>query len=295
MGLGRILSGIVNHPLNRKRKVAAVSRFVGWQLASRLKSGKHIKEFAAGLKLGVARGMTGATGNIYTGLLEFEDMAFTCHLLREGDLFVDVGANVGVYSLLAGGFAKSQVIGFEPIPQTFEHFKFNVDLNELGMRIEPRNKGLGIERGELHFTADYDTVNHVVTDVENDSRSLTKVEVSTLDEELDVTPVLIKIDVEGFEKQVLDGGQRVLSHQDQQAVILELNGSGLKYGVADQEIVDLMIGLNYKPCKYDPFERKVTELEALTFHGNIVFVKDLDFVRKRVKESEPIEVLGQHV
>jgi len=45
----------------------------------------------------VARpGETGVTGNIYTGLHEFSSMGYLLHVLREGDLFVDVGANVGL-------------------------------------------------------------------------------------------------------------------------------------------------------------------------------------------------------
>jgi hypothetical protein len=36
-----------------------------------------------------------ATGNLYVGLHEFEEMAFLLHFLRRGDLFADVGANVG--------------------------------------------------------------------------------------------------------------------------------------------------------------------------------------------------------
>jgi hypothetical protein len=46
-------------------------------------------------------GMTGATGNLYVGLHEFEEMAFLLHFLRPGDLFADVGANVGSYTILA--------------------------------------------------------------------------------------------------------------------------------------------------------------------------------------------------
>lgn len=47
--------------------------------------------------------MTGATGNWYCGLQEYEDMSFVLHALRPGDLFVDVGANIGSYSILAAG------------------------------------------------------------------------------------------------------------------------------------------------------------------------------------------------
>jgi len=57
--------------------------------------------FVGGSVLLAIRGMTGASGNWYCGLAEFEDMALVLHALRPGELFVDIGANVGAYSVLA--------------------------------------------------------------------------------------------------------------------------------------------------------------------------------------------------
>ena len=45
--------------------------------------------------------MTGATQNIYCGLQEFEEMAFLLHFLRKDDLPLDIGANIGSYTILA--------------------------------------------------------------------------------------------------------------------------------------------------------------------------------------------------
>src|SRR6478609_823915 len=91
---------IIRHPLNQRRRLAALMRFASWQLGSRVKT-EHVIPWVAGTKLVVRRGMTGATGNIYCGLHEFADMAFVLHALRPGDLFVDVGANIGSYTVLA--------------------------------------------------------------------------------------------------------------------------------------------------------------------------------------------------
>src|SRR5208337_4657605 len=80
-----------------RRKVAAFYRYGWWQAASRLQETIEY-EWVSGSKLLVKNGMTGATGNIYCGLHEFADLAFLLHLLRPGDLFVDVGANIGSYT-----------------------------------------------------------------------------------------------------------------------------------------------------------------------------------------------------
>ena len=57
--------------------------------------------------------MYGATGNIYCGLHDFEEMSFLMHFLRAGDVFADVGVNVGAYSMLAASVG-ARAIAFEP-------------------------------------------------------------------------------------------------------------------------------------------------------------------------------------
>ena len=53
--------------------------------------------------------MIGATGNLFCGLHEIEDMGFVLHFLRSDDIFLDVGVNVGTYTVLAAGVAGSSV------------------------------------------------------------------------------------------------------------------------------------------------------------------------------------------
>src|SRR5438552_2237409 len=95
-----MLRFITSHPLNRTRRIVAVGQFVRWQIMSRLRLETEFL-WVEGAKLLVKRGMTGATGNIYCGLHEFVEMAFCLHLLRRDDLFLDIGANVGSYTVLA--------------------------------------------------------------------------------------------------------------------------------------------------------------------------------------------------
>src|ERR1700687_3946356 len=91
---------IASHPLTRDRKLRAFSRLVRWQVESRL-WGEMVVPWVEGTRLAARRGMAGATGNIYCGLHEFEDMAFLLHFLRSDDVFADVGANIGSYTILA--------------------------------------------------------------------------------------------------------------------------------------------------------------------------------------------------
>lgn len=107
---------MLNHPLNQGSIRSTLKRFLYWQLGSRLVMGDVLVPFVDNTLLRVRPGMTGATCNIYVGLHEFEDMAFVLHLLRSGDLFVDIGANIGSYTVLAGGAVGAKCISVEPIP-----------------------------------------------------------------------------------------------------------------------------------------------------------------------------------
>ena len=98
---------IAGHPLTRDRKLRAFSRLLRWQVESRLRH-EVIVPWVEGTRLAARRGMAGATGNIYCGLHEFEDMAFVLHFLRPGDFFADVGANIGSYTVLASGVCKAR-------------------------------------------------------------------------------------------------------------------------------------------------------------------------------------------
>ena len=82
--------------------------------------------------------MTGVTGNIYAGLHEFADMAFVLHFLRAGDLFADVGANVGSYTILASGVVGCRTVAFEPDPVTAAALERNINLNKIAERVELR-------------------------------------------------------------------------------------------------------------------------------------------------------------
>ena len=63
---------IVGHPMNRGEPVAALARFVSWQIRSRLQY-EVVVDWIDGAKLAVRREMTGATGNIYYGMHEYVD------------------------------------------------------------------------------------------------------------------------------------------------------------------------------------------------------------------------------
>lgn len=293
MALLQTLRFIANHPCNQHNKLAALKRYFRWQIGSRLLSGQVVHEWVNGARFLVRAGETGLTGNIYTGLHEFEDMGFLLHYLRADDVFVDVGANVGSYTVLAGAAVGARCFAFEPVPETFARLVDNARLNHLDDRARCVNVGVGAEDGELWFSGDLDTVNHVLAAGETSAQAV-KVKVASLDSLLGgESPALIKIDVEGFETPVLDGAQAVLKRPSLHAVIMELNGSGTRYGFDEQKIVVRMAEYGFGTYSYNPFGRALFNLHGKNLDsGNTLFIRDEASVLARLRAAPRVKILG---
>ncbi len=115
-----------------------MARFLRWQLGSRLLLMLVIVPWVGSTFLVIETGMTSATMSFYCGLHEAADIAFVLHVLRPGDAFLDVGSNVGTYTILASGVAQAHSIVIEPIPATFDRLLRNLRLNDLPSRVDAR-------------------------------------------------------------------------------------------------------------------------------------------------------------
>lgn len=266
-----------------------------WQIASRaLPEAVFGVPYINGTRLFMCRGMTGATGNWYCGLHEVDDMGFVLHMLRPGDLFVDAGANIGSYSVLAAAGTGAGVIAVEPIPTTFEHLIANLKMNRLESQAEAHRIGLSNVAGKLRFTTAQDTVNHVLTDWEEAIAE--EVEVVTMDSLLDGRiPTVIKIDVEGYELAVLKGAERTLRAPNLLAVIMETNGSGARYGVDDAELVELMKKHGFEAQSYCAINRILKPpsypVKSL-LGGNTIFLRNHTEVERRVMSAPKTQLIN---
>jgi FkbM family methyltransferase len=285
MTLCATLTKIFHAPLNKHIRIRCVLTFILWQFMSRLIPRDYVFNWIADSRLYVQNGETSITGNLYYGLMEFEDMSFVLHFLRETDLFADVGANSGSYTILASKVVGAHVVSFEPVPSTSIRLVRNLELNEVTDRVSVRNMALGSSEGFLEFSTHLDSMNHVLRIGESDELAIS-VRRSTLDAELSRVPLLIKIDVEGFESEVLEGGLATLQDDNLKVVIIELNGSGLSYGNSDEEIAQKLLQLGFTPISYEPESRVLTELGiSHNVVGNTIFVRDFYFVKNRIETA----------
>ena len=74
--------------------------------------------------------------NYYLGLAEYEDMAFLMHCLKKDDVFIDCGANLGIYTILASKVTGSDSIAFEPHPETVKKFISQLNINNITNKVK---------------------------------------------------------------------------------------------------------------------------------------------------------------
>jgi len=289
------MGNVVRAPLNRGHVAAALLRVLRWQVTSRLARGDVIVPFVGDSVLMGRTGMTGMTLNIYCGLAETEEMGFALHLLREDSLFVDVGANVGVYSVLASGVCGATTVACEPIDKARAVLFRNVDVNGIAGRVEIHRCALGAETGSVRMTDDRDTMNRVV-DFTEEARGI-DVPVTTLDELLHGRePTLIKIDVEGYEEQVLAGAEATLRSNALMAVTLEAGPYAADGGGRRRSLCATLARYGFEPADYDPLSRRLTPLQNTDRRGdNIVFVRDLERCAAVLRQAPRRKILGTSI
>jgi FkbM family methyltransferase len=186
--------------------------------------------------LGATAGDAGGV-SVHLGLQEIEQSRCLQRLLRPGQAFFDVGANVGFYSLLASRLVQhgGQVIAFEPMPRNlaflYRHLQLNRASNVTILPVACADRASTElfcegENNALGRLADSESVQHVAAT----NRRNTLVSTTTLDiavQKLCVAPNVIKIDVEGAELRVLEGATDVLT-RIRPAVLLSIHSDELR-------------------------------------------------------------------
>jgi len=142
------------------------------------------------------------------------DIPFTAFLqrtLNPDAVFVDVGANVGLFTVIGARSAwQGQVIAYEPVPELLELLRANVQLNWLTDRVSVR--GVAVAEGQDRRSFAFDSRLQMLGGLAHGEPTGSLVDVVCLDDELADLPRidLVKIDVEGGEPAVIAGMAKLI-------------------------------------------------------------------------------------
>ncbi|MBI3568297.1 MAG: FkbM family methyltransferase [Gemmatimonadetes bacterium] len=218
---------------------------------------------------------------------EAETTVLLGSVLKPGDVFVDVGAHVGYFTIIAAALVgpSGHVVSFEPSPEIYAALVNHVRVN--GVRhVWPMHWAVGADEGvaELHLNADndgghalWDVGTHVLNARSRERPRTYPVFVATLDRVLaGIAPgrvKAIKIDVEGNELAVLRGARCVLETHRVPFVVAEINRHALaSLGTSEEALRDHMTDLGYETWFVAGSPPSLQRLErGQTMSGDSVF------------------------
>lgn len=209
------------------------------------------------------------------GEYDYNNMELLRLVLSRGHYrFFDIGANIGVYTLLASEFPNAFVIAIEPHPSTFSLLKQNIELNARN-NVMCLNIAVSDASGTLSFT-DYSesTLNRVLKPGEMQQKRLC-VPCLRFDEvclDLEMEPDLVKIDVEGHERSVLEGFGNLIGLA--QMIFIE-------HGVSP-ELRGILQSAGYNGPWFVHFKNKVFSKSAQSRPEDPIYLKP-NFINELVK------------
>jgi FkbM family methyltransferase len=221
------------HPANEGRRVHALLRAAAFQARARVLGRRTLARLGCASVVWADLHRTGASKVVYANPPDHREMLAWKRVLRPGDLFVDVGANIGSYAIWAGELG-AEVIALEPAEDTFALLTENVALN--GYPVTAILAAAGAVPGTARFTIGQDSVNHLTADGGAEVRMV------TIDSVVQDRVVAgMKVDVEGFELDVLRGCETALSQQRIKLIQLEWNETSVTAAGTDRRpIADLL-------------------------------------------------------
>jgi FkbM family methyltransferase len=181
---------------------------------------------------------------LFTGTFEIAELSFVRSSVRPGDIFLDVGANGGIFTVIAAKQVgpHGHVYAFEPGSRELEILRRNITLNNLSnVTVVPC--AVSDRSGQAQFAISRDgALNSMAQTNRSDQQIQQWVTVHTLAlddfvNEFSIQRVdFIKIDIEGAERLALKGAKKTLASNKQVTVLFEaceLNTSGFGYSVQD--------------------------------------------------------------
>lgn len=264
---GRAIAVVVftwRHPANEKRRLSAVLRVIRFQALGRILGRRAIAPVGERSAIYADADVYHSARAMYGNPLDWNEMSAWRDALGPGSLFVDVGANVGLYTIWAAD-AGAQVVAIEPNRDSRERLKANLELN--GYAVEVVGAAIADSEGTLRMTTGLDNQNHLLVSCTGSVAPASEpVPVRTLDALLgDRVVDGLKADVEGAELLVLKGARRLLSQQRIRLIQLEWNRESLRLlGEGREPIAELLASYSYELFRPDA-------------SGSLVPVSDPDF------------------
>ena len=232
---------------------------------------------------------------IFVRDFEKNERAFVNSFLRPGDIFFDIGANIGLFTVLGAAKVAPQgsVHAFEPLREPAENLRKNVRINNMSKLVLVNCFGLSDKKGvqkiwqcEEGFSA-FSSMGKPILDTGSRMTEI-EVKVEMLDHYVDAHKIsqiaLIKMDVEGWEHKVLEGASRTLTAQSPVILIEFTDGAAANAGSSTLALRQKLESMGYRFYEWNDRDKK---LEAHNVHQkygykNLIACKSTHVIEDRM-------------
>ena len=209
---------------------------------------------------------------------------FISRILKRNDVFIDLGAHIGYFSIIAAKLCK-KVYAFEIDDNCLPIIKENITLNKL-KNISVINKAVSDKGGKELKISVFEQPNTTLSirynpKAKGGHKIIKTVSLSDFADEEKIQPSLIKIDIEGAEYSALLGMEKLLQNSQKMKVLLEVHPRQLKStGVDSKMIVEFVNDLGYKAL-YFGSHRNNAKNQSKIVNPNQVLTENTMFLIKR--------------
>ncbi len=207
---------------------------------------------------------------LYTGHFERKEVRLFFAFLKPGMHIVDVGANIGIYSIIACKKLEERggvIWAFEPSLQNYERLLENLSLNKCNNLVTPVNMGLGNKDSEELYlrrdTGHGDADRYILPDNKPPSEGSPIIKEKVEEEVVALTTLdsfmgktnnsrvdFMKMDAEGFEYFGLQGARKILTSNPNMVFMLECTELGTqRAGHTQQDVYDILNEFGFR-CFY---------------------------------------------
>jgi len=250
MSVRLIFKSVWQNPGNYRQRLSRLGRAASWQVEKRLWAKPKIVRLSNGARFIAHPDCVVSSALIYADWPEFRELQFIRRLLQPQDAVIDVGANVGHISLLLSDLVGPEnIFAFEPTPISFQRLCENWRANNWSAK-NLFQAAVGREAGVVRIpdTSSPETKNSLVA--ANGEIGTVEVPLVSLDEcraHWSGRKIgLLKIDVEGYEAEVIDGADKMLRLERPRLIMFESLG-----GRVDDEIRERFANTGYAIFQLD--------------------------------------------
>ncbi|HIA06024.1 MAG TPA: FkbM family methyltransferase [Flavobacteriales bacterium] len=221
----------------------------------------------------------------YHGSYELGTLDLISKCLKPGDTFIDVGANIGLFSIyLSKNCPGINICAFEPLESTFTILEQNIEINQCAnIKTFPYALGITNDTGKITENLELSRGSASMVGAETSGRYEQMVHVQTLNDFVVKEGVdnigLLKIDVEGWEQQVLLGAGDLLGKRDAPIWVVEHNNTQKTEGAIPEEVYEYILATN----EYTAFKSKggkqllsplvpISSISELPINDNIFYL-----------------------